>query len=132
MTVSTPACADLQPPTAPSAFTQVATSTDSVVLAWAASSDNVGVVEYGVNRDLQRVATPTQPTVTLTGLSCGSTYEYAIDAADAAGNRSPLTTAYVQTASCPSPSDTISPSTPTPSWQRYPKMKPASGPPSTT
>ena len=112
VTVSTAACGDLQPPTAPSGFTQVATSTDSVVLAWAASSDNVGVVEYGVNRNLQRVATPTQPTVTLTGLSCGSTYEYAIDAADAAGNRSPLATAYVQTAPCPSPSDTISPSTP--------------------
>ena len=103
VTVSTAACGDLQPPTAPSAFTQVATSTDSVVLAWAASSDNVGVVEYGVNRNLQRVATPTQPTVTLTGLSCGSTYEYAVDAADAAGNRSPLATAYVQTAPCPSP-----------------------------
>ena len=37
VTVSTAACGDLQPPTAPSAFTQVATSTDSVVLAWAAS-----------------------------------------------------------------------------------------------
>ncbi len=54
-TVSTAACPDTQPPSPPSGFTQVATSENAVVLAWTPSADNVGVVEYGVYRDLQRV-----------------------------------------------------------------------------
>ena len=115
-TVATAACFDTQPPTPPSGFKQVATSEDSVVLAWDASSDNVGVVEYGVYRNLQREATAAEPTTTLSGLSCGSTYDYAVDASDAAGNRSLRASVFVQTASCPSPpssGDTTPPSAPT-------------------
>ncbi len=113
-TVSTSPCADTQPPLPPSGFTQVATTEDAVVLAWTPSADDVGVVQYGVYRNLQRVATPAEPKVALSALSCGSTYEYAVDAVDAAGNRSPLATVYARTASCPTPP----PSDPTPptSW----------------
>ena len=109
-TISTAACPDTQPPTAPSGFSQAATTENEVVLAWNPSSDDVGVVGYGVYRNLARIASPAEPTVTLSGLACGSTYTYAVDAADAAGNRSLLGTAYVQTAPC---SDGQPPSAPT-------------------
>ena len=56
------------PPSPPSGFTQVATSETAVVLAWTPSADNVGVVGYGVYRDLQRVTTLPEPNVTIGGL----------------------------------------------------------------
>ena len=59
----------------PSGFKQVATSDDAVVLAWNPSADNVGVVGYGVYRNLQRIASPSDPTVPLDGLACGSSYD---------------------------------------------------------
>ena len=102
MTVSSAPCADTLPPATPAGFRQVATSDDAVVLAWNPSADNVGVVGYGVYRNLQRVASPSEPTVPLAGLACGSSYDYAIDAVDAAGNRSSLARAYVQTSACAS------------------------------
>src|SRR4249920_620181 len=100
-TVATAACPDTQPPTAPTGFSQAATTQNEVVLRWAPSSDDVGVVGYGVYRDLALMSSPAEPTVTLSGLACGTTYTYAADAADAAGNRSLLGSAYVTTAACP-------------------------------
>ena len=100
ITVAAAACLDIQPPVAPGGFTQIAATTDAVVLGWSPSSDDVGVVDYAVYRNLQRVATTAEPNVTLSGLTCGSTYSYLVDAADAAGNRSLQTTVYVRTADC--------------------------------
>src|SRR5262249_19130757 len=110
-----------------SGFTQIATTGTDVVLGWSPSSDDIGVVEYGVYRNLQRVATTSAPNVTLSGLACGSTYSYLVDAADAAGNRSLQASVYVRPASCsaaggaptagapppPSGGDTVPPTTPT-------------------
>ena len=122
LTVATAACLDTEPPAPPSGFTQLATSQDAVVLGWKPALDNTGVVAYGVYRDLQRVASPVDPNVTLSGLSCGATVAYAVDAVDAAGNHSARASVYVRTAACsqppppppspPPPGDTISPSTP--------------------
>ena len=111
-TVSTAACADTRPPTVPTGFVQQATTQDAVVLAWNPSSDDVGVVRYGVYQGLIQVASPSDPEVTLRGFICGSTAAYQVDAVDAAGNRSALGTAYVQTASCadsrpPTPPDNL-------------------------
>src|SRR5262245_25705779 len=110
-------CLDTQPPTTPSGFAQAATSQNAVVLVWNASFDNVGVVGYDVYRNLQRVASPTDPAATMSGLSCGSSYEYTVDAVDAAGNRSPFARTFVRTSACPtSPpptNDTEAPSAPT-------------------
>jgi len=115
-TASASPCLDTQPPSSPSGFTQAATSQDAVVLVWNASSDNVGVVGYAVYRNLQRLSSPTDPAATLSGLSCGSSYVYTVDAVDAAGNRSPLAMTYVRTSACPtSPTpttDTQAPSVP--------------------
>jgi chitodextrinase len=108
-TVSTAACPDTQAPTTPNGFTQGATTENAVILNWTPSVDNVGVVNYGVYRNLVRIATTAAPTVTLTGLSCGRTYDYMLDAGDASGNRSDLSAAFVRTASC---SDSTPPSQP--------------------
>lgn len=117
--VSSAACLDTSAPSAPAGFSQAATSENAVVLTWQPAVDNVGVVGYGVFRNVEWVANPTDPSVALSGLSCGTSYEYAVDAVDAAGNRSPRARVWVRTAACPStsppptPSDTQAPSTPT-------------------
>ena len=114
-TVSSAPCPDRSPPTAPSRFRQVATSDTAVVLAWTASTDDTGVVGYGVYRSGLPMTTSPEPSVTLAPLSCGSTYEYAVDAVDAAGNRSSRSPVWVVTSPCaspPPPGDTEPPSKP--------------------
>lgn len=115
-TLAGAACLDTQAPSTPSNFTQVATSETAVVISWSPSSDNVGVVDYGIYQGLQRVATSAAPTTTLNGLSCGTSYAYGVDAADSAGNRSLIGNVLVRTASCPTappPGDKTPPSQPT-------------------
>jgi chitodextrinase len=108
-TVATAACPDQQAPSAPTGFRQQAATQNEVVLAWDPSSDNIGVVGYGVYRNgLLRTSTAA-PTVTLSGFLCGSAYEVAIDAVDAAGNRSQARSTWVTTAAC---SDTQPPAKP--------------------
>ena len=108
-TVSTSPCYDAWPPAAPTGFHQIATDQNSVVLGWNPSTDNVGVVRYGVYRLRLAVASPSEPNVTLTGLSCGSSAQFEVDAVDAAGNRSTRSSVWVQTSDCP----TTTPTTPT-------------------
>ena len=86
---------DLLPPTAPLALSAVGSSQTSVSLSWPASSDNVGVTGYDVYRDGAQLATTSSTTYSVTGLSCNTSYSFAVDAFDAAGNRSAPT---VQTA----------------------------------
>ncbi len=119
-TVSTAACPDLEPPTPPSGFRQAATTQDAVVLEWDSSVDNVGVVRYGVYRNQLPVQSPSQPSATLTGLTCGATFEYQFDAVDPAGNRSELRSAWVQTARC-----SVLPTPPPPSPDTTPPSQPA-------
>jgi chitodextrinase len=100
-TVSTSACPDLAPPTVPSGIKLAAATETSVVLSWQPSSDNIGVVAYGLYVGGFRVGSASEAAATLTGLSCGKSYEIGIDAVDAAGNRSARASAYFSTASCP-------------------------------
>ena len=67
------------------------------MLAWEASSDNVGVVSYGIYRDQLLVGSTSVPSADLTGLACGSSYQYQVDAVDAAGNRSERRSAWIET-----------------------------------
>ena len=99
-TVSTAACPDVQPPSAPSGFRQQATTQNGAVLTWSPSTDDVGIVGYDVYRDVSLVTRTAQPTATLGGLSCGSAYQYQVDAYDAAGNHSSRSSVWVQTAAC--------------------------------
>jgi chitodextrinase len=107
--VATAACLDTQPPSAPTGFKQLATTQSAVLLGWSPSTDNVGVVGYGVFRGTAKVSDVSEPTLALNGLTCDTSYSYLVDAVDAAGNHSQLGTAYVRTAGC---ADTTPPSTP--------------------
>jgi fibronectin type 3 domain-containing protein len=109
----TPTVADTTPPTAPSNLTATATSSQ-IALSWTASTDNVGVAGYRVERcqgtgctTFTQIASPTATSYTDTGLTLGS-YSYRVLAVDAAGNKSAYSN--VATASI---TDTTPPTAPT-------------------
>src|SRR5580692_11499324 len=109
---------DTTPPTAPTNLTATAASTTQINLAWTASTDNVGVAGYKVERcagagctNFAQIATPTATTFNDTGLTSSTSYSYRVRANDAAGNNS----AYSNTASATTltPPDTTPPTAPT-------------------
>lgn len=88
-----PGPADTEPPTAPSGLT-ASGALGTATLGWSASTDNRGVANYNVHRSTttgftpsvsNRIAQPTTPGYTDTGLAAG-TYYYVVTAQDAAGN----------------------------------------------
>jgi len=83
--------ADVVNPTAPTTVT-VATGNGKALPSWGGATDNVGVVSYGVYRNNLLIATVPAPTTTYkdSGLVTG-TYNYSVDAVDAAGLRSAKT-----------------------------------------
>ena len=95
---------DTQPPTTPTNFVQTGATTSSVSVSWTASTDNVGVAGYGLYRDGVFSASTTATSYTFTGLACGTTYNLAVDAYDAAGNRSSQASASGATSACPTSS----------------------------
>src|SRR5271165_3315280 len=115
---TTPAAADTTPPTAPTNLTGTAASSTLINLSWTASTDNVGVTGYKVERcsgaacaNLVQIAAPTTTTFNDTGLAASTSYSYRVRANDAAGNNS----AYSNTASATTqtPPDTTPPTAPT-------------------
>jgi hypothetical protein len=76
-------------------------SATSVSLGWNAATDNVGVTGYGLYRDGTLTGTGTPTSTTFSGLACGTSYALAIDAYDAAGNRSAKASMGASTAACP-------------------------------
>jgi chitodextrinase len=87
---------DTEPPTAPSNLVATAVSGTQINLSWTASTDNVGVTGYLVERcqgvgctDFAQVATPANTTYNDTGLAADTDYNYQVRATDAAGNLSP-------------------------------------------
>jgi chitodextrinase len=90
---STGGGADASPPTVPSALTATASGAGSVNLTWSASTDNVGVTAYRIERcqgatctNYAQIATSTSTSFSSTGLAAGTTYRYRVRASDAAGN----------------------------------------------
>jgi beta-glucosidase len=83
---------DTAPPTTPGTPAASEVTTSSVRLAWAASSDNVGVTGYDVVRVQgsaeTAAATSATTSATVTGLAANTSYTFAVYAKDAAGNRS--------------------------------------------
>src|SRR2546422_7121109 len=84
---------DTTPPTAPSNLTATTVSSSQINLAWTASTDNVGVTGYLVERcqnagctSFTQITTPTGTTYNDTGLSNSTTYRYHVRANDAANN----------------------------------------------
>ena len=92
--VTTPA-PDTDPPTAPTNLGASAVSAGQVNLSWTASTDNVAVSGYRLERCLgagcttfAQIATPSGTSYSDTGLTAGTTYLYRVRAIDAAGNLS--------------------------------------------
>jgi hypothetical protein len=82
-------------PSIPGGLSASAASTARINLSWSASSDNVGVSAYLVERCLgagcksfAQVASVATTSYASTGLAAGSTYRYRVRARDAANNRS--------------------------------------------
>src|SRR5207247_531499 len=85
---------DTQAPTAPGNLAATATSSSQIDLTWIASTDNVGVTAYRIERcqgagctSFTKFATlVTGTTFADSGLSTNTTYSYIVRAQDAAGN----------------------------------------------
>ena len=112
---STSACAppaDTQAPTTPGGLSATGATATSVTVAWTASTDNVGVTGYGLYRNGTSTGTTTSTSATFSGLTCGTSYTLAVDAYDAAGNRSSKASVAASTSACAPAADTQAPSTP--------------------
>jgi chitodextrinase len=108
---------DTTAPPAPSALTAASISTTQINLSWTASTDNVAVTGYRIERcqgascsNFTQVATSTTTTFNDTALTASTSYSYRVRAADAANNLS----AYSNTASATTQSvpDTQPPTAP--------------------
>ncbi len=77
--------ADTTPPTAPTSLTAVGISTSAINLAWAASTDPVGVAGYQVFRNGTMVGTTSSLSYRDTGLATSTMYVYSVTAYDTMG-----------------------------------------------
>ena len=92
---TTQAGPDTQAPSVPTGLSATPVSATQINLAWSASTDNVGVTGYRVERCLGatcsnfvQVGTPTGTSFDDTGLAAATTYRYRVRAADAVPNLS--------------------------------------------
>ncbi len=86
---------DTVAPTAPSSLSGSAASPTQIILSWTASTDNVGVVEYHVERctgsgcaNFAEIGTSTTNSYSNSGLTDATTYRYRVRARDAFPNYS--------------------------------------------
>jgi RHS repeat-associated protein len=86
---------DTTPPTAPGSLSATATNAAQINLSWTASTDNVGVTNYQLERcqgagcsAFVQIATPVTTVFSDTGLQGATSYSYRVRAADVAGNLS--------------------------------------------
>jgi fibronectin type 3 domain-containing protein len=94
-TAATPGGGDTTAPSAPTGLTPTVVSTSQIDLAWTASTDNVGVTGYRVERcagasctSWAQVGAPATTSFSNTGLAANTTYRFRVRAVDAAGNLS--------------------------------------------
>jgi hypothetical protein len=83
---------DTTAPTVPSGFKATAANSNQINLSWTASTDNVGVTGYRLERcqragctNFVQIATPSATSYNDTGLAAGMLYRYRVRATDAAG-----------------------------------------------
>jgi len=92
---------DTSPPTAPANLALTGTTETSLSVSWSPSTDNVVVTGYGYYIDSQPLGPTTSDTsATLSNLTCQTSYAVAVDAYDAAGNRSQRVAITATTAPC--------------------------------
>jgi glucose/arabinose dehydrogenase/fibronectin type 3 domain-containing protein len=92
---TTTSAGDTTPPSAPSGLAATGVSTARIDLNWTASTDNVAVATYRIERcqgtsctNWAEVGTSPNPSFSNTGLAANTTYRFRVRAADAAGNLS--------------------------------------------
>ena len=103
ISASTSACSpapDTQAPTAPAGLAASGQTQTQITLSWNASSDNVGVTGYSRYQNGTLVSSGTGTSFNFTGLTCGTSYTLAVDAYDAAGNRSTRPSISASTLAC--------------------------------
>jgi chitodextrinase len=107
---------DTVAPSAPASLTATAASDTQINLSWMASSDNVAVTGYKVERcqgpscsSFAQIATPTTTTFNDTGLTPATAYTYRVRATDAAANLS----SFSANSTATSAADATAPSAPT-------------------
>ena len=110
LATSTAPCPDTQAPMAPANLHATSVTQTSVALAWNSSTDNVGVVGYGIYWSGLKIGDVTDTSFVLTDLTCGTSTTVEVDAVDGSGNRSSRASLFASTSACP---DTQAPSTPT-------------------
>jgi chitinase len=100
------AVVDTIAPSVPASLTSPSQTSTTVNLAWAASTDNVGVTSYDIYRGGTILAgSSTTASTTVTGLTASTAYTFTVKAKDAAGNVSAASSALsVTTGSNPPPS----------------------------
>ena len=110
--------ADTTRPTAPTGLGATAAGPTQIDLDWTASTDNVGVTGYRVERcqgtgctNFAQVGTPSATAFIDTGLAASPRYRYRVRAVDAAGNLGAYSS--IATATTPAVVDTTPPSAPT-------------------
>jgi chitodextrinase len=100
----TKACPDTQPPSAPQNLAATGATQTAVSVSWSASTDDVGVAGYDLYRGGAKVDSTSATSHTFGGLSCGTSYMFAVEAYDATGKRSAASSITASTAACPPPS----------------------------
>ncbi|OBZ13169.1 chitin-binding protein [Bacillus sp. FJAT-26390] len=105
---------DTQAPTAPSSLTSPAKTSNSVSLAWNASTDNVGVTGYNIFNGSSLVGSVSGTTLSynVTGLTANTAYTFNVKAVDAAGNASSASNSISVTTNAPVGNDTQAPTAP--------------------
>ena len=92
-TATTPAGGDIQPPTAPTNIIVTSATLNQISLSWTASTDNVGVTGYRVERcqganctTFAQIGAVQTTAFNDSGLTAGTDYSYRVRATDGAGN----------------------------------------------
>ena len=86
LTVSGTGGGDQAPPSVPGGLSASSISSSGFTLAWAPSTDNVGVTGYEVFRNGASIGTPAATSLGVTGLAPSTAYAMTVRARDAAGN----------------------------------------------
>lgn len=89
-------------PPAPTALSATNSTASSVTLSWSAGIGTVPTVGYDVYANGALVSTTSGTASTVSSLSCGKAYTFAVDAYDAAGLKSTQVSLTASTATCPS------------------------------
>ncbi len=102
--------ADTTPPSTPTNLSLAGSTANSISLTWTASTDNVGVTGYDLYKNGAASGTTASSSATFGGLTCGTSYTLAVNAFDAAGNKSAQASGSFNTGACAS--DTTPPTVP--------------------